>query len=103
MICLSSSVKTSAVTVYFPWYILAVYFPNESIESTYGWNLRRQVNLLGNLRLPRLDRTLQIHLLDLLAQICCRAEELDEPVLDLEHDVGAFADVFFERAEGFDS
>ena len=70
--------------------------------TTYRWNLRRQINLLRNLGLPSLDGTLHIDLLDLLAQIGCGAEEFDEAVLDLEDDVGAFADVFFEGADGFD-
>lgn len=66
------------------------------------WNLRRQVNLLGNLGLPGFDGTFHVHLLDLLAQVRFGGEELDESVLDLQDDVGACVDILLKRAEGFD-
>jgi len=43
--------------------------------------------------LTLLDRALQIHVLDLLAQIGSRADELDEAVLDGEKNVGTLLDI----------
>jgi hypothetical protein len=65
-------------------------------------DLRRQVNLLGNLGLPGFDGTFHVDLLDLLAQVRLGGEELDEAVLDLQDDVGACVDILLKRAEGFD-
>lgn len=66
------------------------------------WNLIRNLHILHNLDLSLLDRTLQIHIRNLFAQIRFRVDQADESVFDLEDYVGAFVYVFEGGADGFD-
>lgn len=65
-------------------------------------NLLRQVNLLGQLRVALLERAVEIHVLDLIAQIRFLIYERYQAVFDLQVDFGASSDVFLEGAGGDD-
>lgn len=49
---------------------------------TYGWDLLRDVDGLGDGQLALLDRTLEIDVLDLLAQAGLGADEANQAILD---------------------
>jgi hypothetical protein len=66
-------------------------------------DLLRHLDVLGDGLLALLDWALHVDVLDLLAEIGFRGEQLDEPVLDLDQHVGFFVDVFEEGADGGDA
>lgn len=68
-------------------------FISSSMRSTYWWDLIWQLNILSQSHLPSLKRTLQVHLLDLLAQINRRPQQGDDSVLDDDVCVCALGDI----------
>jgi len=56
-------------------------------------DLLRQLHLFRKRRLALLDRTLEVHVLDLVAEIGVLLDDGDKAVLDLQVDFGAFFDV----------
>ncbi len=66
-----------------------------------------QRNVLGHNCMPGLERTLEVHVLDLVTQIRLRFEQLDGPVLQLQahrqQHVGALLDFLLDDAGRFDS
>ena len=65
-------------------------------------DLLRQVHLFGQLRLAVVDRALQVHVLDRVAQVGRLLDDGDEAVLHLQVDVGAALDRGGEVAAGGD-
>jgi hypothetical protein len=51
--------------------------------STHRRNLPRQCDLLRNRPLPFLDRTVEVYIRDLLAEIGFRVDEFYQAILDL--------------------
>ncbi|POR39468.1 Uncharacterized protein TPAR_00335 [Tolypocladium paradoxum] len=75
VICSSSTVYTSAMTVYLPW-----------------WNLLGQVDLLGDLHVASFDGAFEVDVADLLAEVRLGRNKSDEAVLDCNFDVGPLLD-----------
>jgi len=80
--------------------ILGVHIRQNSVLS--GRNLLWQLHVLCQLHRSLFQRTLEIHVLDVLAQIRFLVDDADQAVLDLQVDFGACFDVFGEEAAGFD-
>jgi len=65
-------------------------------------NLLGKLNILGQAHGTLLKRTLQVHILDVLAKIGFLVDDANETVLDLEVHLGAFFDVFSEDSRCLD-
>lgn len=80
--------------------------PNSMItaqECTYGRNLARQFNVLGQAQLALLQRALEVCLLDGVARIALLVDQGDQPVLDLKVHLAALLNLFLEVARGLDA
>lgn len=71
-------------------------------DMTYGRNLSRQADGLGDAQLALLYGAFQIDVADLLAEVRLGADETDEAVLDLKKDVCTLLDVFLDSAGSLD-
>jgi hypothetical protein len=58
--------------------------------------------LLCDLRLAFLDRTVQIDVGELVAEVCLHVHQSYQAVLDLQNDIRALADIFEELTNGLD-
>lgn len=63
-----------------------------NMVSPYVGNLLGQVDTLGEGQGARLDGTLHINVLNLLAEVCLGADKADQAVLDLQRDICALLD-----------
>jgi hypothetical protein len=105
----SSLVYTSATTVYLPCGPklapeLFVQRPGLRLGSgeTYRRYLSWEAENLLNVDISLLDRTLELNVCDLFAEVRPGADQLDEAVLDGEEDVSALLDVLRSFALGLD-
>lgn len=65
-------------------------------------NLLRELNILGQAHGTLLERTLQVHVLDVLAEIGFLVDDANETILDLKVHFGAFFDVLGEDTRSLD-
>ena len=69
---------------------------------TYGRNLLWQRDILRNCDLALLDRTLQVHIRDLLTQIGLCVDQTNQAILDLDVHVCAFLHICEKCSYSFD-
>lgn len=72
------------------------------IGESYRWDLLGQVDGLDDGESALLDGALQVHVLDLIAEVGLRADQADIAILDFEVDVCAVFDRLMYDALGFD-
>lgn len=65
-------------------------------------DMRRQIHILLQLHLALLQRTLEIHIPQHVAEIIFLVDECDEAVFDRDVDFGAFFNFLFEDSRGED-
>jgi len=58
------------------------------------WNLIGKLHILCDCSLSLLDRTFQIHIRNLLAQICLCIDESNQPILDLQYNISILLNIF---------
>jgi hypothetical protein len=65
-------------------------------------NMRRQINLLSQSHLAFLQGTLEVHILDLFAEIGGLLDQGNETIFNLKSDISAFLHPFLQVATGID-
>lgn len=75
---------------------------NSQYDSTHRWDLIWQFNILRNDRLALLNRALHIHIRDLLAEICFRANKSNQAILDLQKHIRASLNLFLYCSNSLD-
>lgn len=60
------------------------------------------INILGDCGLALLDRTVHVHVLDLLAEVCSHADQSNQAIFDLELDICSFFDVLNKGTDSLD-
>lgn len=70
--------------------------------STYRWDLLRQVDLLGERELSLLQRTVEIDILDLVAEIDFAVQYGDQAILDDQEYGSALLDILQQGPVGLD-
>jgi hypothetical protein len=71
------------------------------LGSSYRRNLFGQVDGLDDGDLALLDGALEVHILDLLAQVGLRIDQADVAIFNLDIDVCTLEDLLLDRAGGF--
>jgi hypothetical protein len=99
-----SLVKTSAWTVYLPCICcqnaLSPTHRTATQKCSYRWDLLGQVDGFRDGDLALLDGTLEIHVLDLVAQIGLRVNQADVAVPDVQLHICALRDRLLHEARG---
>lgn len=81
---------------------MLAYVGSRTVRETYWWDLLWQLNILGESHLPSLERALQVHLLDLLAQIDCCLQQGDKTVLDDDSAICALLNILLQCSSRLD-
>lgn len=68
----------------------------------YRRNMRRQINLLSQSHLAFLQGALEVHILDLFAEIGGLLDQGNETIFNLKSDISAFLHPFLQVATGID-
>lgn len=70
---------------------------------TYGRDLFRDINHLGQNHLICLDGALKIDLTDVVAEVKCLFDQSNKTIFDSDFNLSTFLNSFVESARGFDS
>lgn len=73
-----------------------------STGCTHWWDLLRQVHLLCKLHLPLLERTVHIHILQLVTEINGLLDQSDKTPFDFQGDGGSLVDLLEQGAASCD-
>lgn len=73
------------------------------LRVTYGRDLRRKIDALGNLQISSLEGALEVNLADLLAEIGLCANETDEAVLHGQQNICTLLDGLLDSSLGVDN
>lgn len=73
------------------------------LVMTYGRDLARKINGLGDLQISSLEGALEVNLANLLAEVGLCANETDETVLDGQENIGALLNSLLDCSLGVDN